>query len=316
MLVMLIMASCGKDSTAQQNSNSISGQSSARQADTNAITNEFGALVVQEGSHTYEAGNKPWSSWWFPARERFLFDRDDLDAPLVKYDEYVTRKYNVESQAARFEEDELYDSGQVPWAGLCHAWAVASVLHPEPNKVIIKNGVVFGVADQKAILLKSYERVSNLKIYGSRYDGSHGDNFNDIYPDQFHRFAQIFLQDQKKPFLMDYDPSYPVWTVPVYKVKFDISKENENSTLVRAWVTYASPHVAPEFVGTREVVKSYSYRLFGNWQGANFSVVDSEWIDESVYDHPDYVVSYPADVEKGSYNDELKMNLINDLLAY
>lgn len=315
-LSMLIMASCGKSSSNDQDGAYLSGQSSARTSETNSITNEFGSLSVREGSFTYEASTKPWSSWWFPLRERFMFDRAEIDAPLVKYDEYVTRKYDIKSEAAHFEETELYDSGQVPWAGLCHAWAVASVLHKEPNKVIVKNKIVFGIADQKALLLKSYESVSNLKIYGNRYNGSHGDNFNDIYPDQFHRFAQIHLLDQKKPFLMDYDPSYPVWTVPVYKVKFDITRETQNSVLVRAWATYASPHVSPEFVGTREIVKSYTYRLFGQWQGDSFSVVDSEWIEDSLYDHPDYVIAFPGDVKKGSYNTQLKTELIDELLAY
>lgn len=313
-MTMLVAASCGKDGEAGLSNANQLVQSTDRSADSNAVTNEFGKLYVQEGSFTYEADAKPWSSWWFPSLDRFMFERDDTDAPLVKYDEYVSRKYSVKSTAAEFEEVELYNPGEAPWAGLCHAWAVASVLHPEPSRAFVKNNVLFGVADQKALLLKSYESVSNLKIYGKRYDGNYGDDFRDVYPDQFHRFAQIYLSEQKKPFLMDYDPSYPVWTVPVYKAKFDITRETSNSVLVRAWATYASPHVAPEFVGTREIVKSYSYRMYGQWEGANFLAIDSEWIDESVYDHPDYMISFPSDVKKGSYNNELKIEYVEELL--
>lgn len=311
----ITLSSCGSDKDGAITSSPFM-QGSERNTETNAITNEFGALVVSEGEFTYEASTKPWSSWWFPSIDRFLFDRSDVDAPLIKYDNYVERKHNIKARSAEFEENELFNPSQAPWAGLCHAWAVASVLHREPDRIIQKQNLTFDVADQKALLLKSYESVGNLKIYGDRYDGQHNDNFDDIYPDQFHRFAQIHLLDQKKPFIMDYDPSYPVWTVPVYKIKFKVTRDSASSAQVKAWVTIASPFVKPNFIGTRGIVKTYTYNLYGEWKGSQFFVVDSEWTDLSIFDHPDYVIAYPKDAKKGSYNKQLNVEMISEILSY
>lgn len=309
----LALTSCGSDDGSSV-SYSRFEENNHRNSDEDAVTAEYGVLKVKEGDYTFQSEVTPWSSWWFPMRDRFLFDRNDADAPLVKYDSYVSRRHSIQSKAANYEEHELYNPAQAAWAGLCHAWAVASILHREPTRILTKERITFDVADQKALLLKSYENVGNLKIYGDRFDGQHDDNYNDIYPDQFHRFAQAHLEEQKKPFMMDYDASYPVWTVPVHKVKFSIKFDGPNTANVKAWVTFASPLVDAQFVGTREIVKTYTYRLYGNIDGNVMTVMDGEWTDASIQDHPDYVIAYPADVTRGSYNREIDIQMVDEIL--
>ncbi len=309
----LTLTACGKDDGSSV-SYSRFEENNQRTTDDDAVTNEYGALKVREGEYTFESEVTPWSSWWFPMRDRFLFDRNDSKAPLVKYDEYVSRRHSIDARAANYEEQELYNPAQAAWAGLCHAWAVASILHREPTRILRKENITFDVADQKALLLKSYENVGNLKIYGDRFDGQHDDNYDDIFPDQFHRFVQVHLEDMKKPFMMDYDASYPVWTVPVFKAKFSITFVSPTVADVKAWVTFASPLVDAQYVGTRDLVKTYTYRLYGNTEGGVFTAIDSEWTGASVHDHPDYVIAYPEGATRGSYNREIDIEMVDEIL--
>lgn len=319
-IILLILAislgGCGDDS-GESNSPAASFVNNRvvdRDMQTFDVTNKFGALNVMPGEFSYDSGTKPWSSWWYPTIDGDLFDDVDGVAPLLKYDEYVLLRHNQIVDSANYEQNVLFNPQQASWAGLCHAWAVASLLHKEPSRVISKEGILFSVADQKALLLKSYENVSKLDIYGKRYDGLHDNEFQDIYPDQFHRFLVHHLKEQGKPFIMDYDPSYPVWTVPVYLAKTKIQEVDSQTMSVTTWVTYASPFVEKNFVGTRHIVKAYHYNLYGSWNSGVFNVIDSEWTNSSLHDHPDYVIGFPENAVRGSYNKEFHVNRIDEIL--
>ena len=316
LLVSIIVASCNSNSDKivyKDNVNAYSTLSKNAQ-----VTTELGALTVREGDSLAETKIIPWSSWWFPTKDKYMFENANpkMLAPLEKYDLFVKENYGTDPESALFEKMEIYNPSEVNWAGLCHAWAMASVLHAEPKNAIMVKGIAFSVADQKALLLKSYENADGLKIYGSRNNGSYNDDFNDIYPDQFHRFVQVYLFEKHLPFLMDYDPSFPVWTVPVYNVKFSISKIDETSAHVKAWVTIATPFVDdPNYVGTKKSTKFYEYKLVGTWQGSDLIVTGGEWINDSVYDHPDYVIAYPDTVKRASRNTKLEIDKIDEIVG-
>lgn len=297
----------------------VNGNSTVRNDLFNGATKEHGTLSVREGQFTGESKIVPWSSWWFPANRRYLFDRSNEDtlAPLQKYDLYADRAHNADARSAEYEETNIFNPSEVAWAGLCHSWAVASVLHPEPISNFSTKGVSFTTGDQKALLLKSYENVSELKIYGQRFDGNRLDEYDDVFPDQFHRIVQVYLFEQKLPFLMDYDPSFSVWTVPVYITKFIIKKDGENSAFVQAWVTMASPFVdSPEFVGTKRIVKLYEYRLIGNWINGELKVASGEWLNDSRFDHPDYLIGYPKTAKRASLNKQLNSEFIDEIVTH
>ena len=317
----LALGGCGSDNDdkpvpVEQNVSVETGRVVDRDVKSFDVTDKFGQLTVKSGEFSYASDIKPWSSWWFPSIDRDLFNNDNGQAPLEKYDEYVLLRHDQAVEAAQFEESRLYNPQQASWAGLCHAWAVASILHREPSRVVSKEGMLFSILDQKALLLKSYENVSDLEIYGQRYNGLHDNDFHDIYPDQFHRFMLHYLRDEKKPFIMDYDASYPVWTVPVYIAKTNIVKVDSETLAVTTWVTYASPFVDKHFVGTRQIVKKYTYNLYGEWINGSFKVVDSEWTESSIHDHPDYVIGFPKTAKRSSYNTELKINYVDEILKY
>ncbi|MBC74556.1 MAG: hypothetical protein CME64_00920 [Halobacteriovoraceae bacterium] len=287
-----------------------------RSKNTFLVTEKYGALTVKEGVFSGESKIRPWSAWWYPINETTLFRNSDSQSTLEKLDYYSKMLFEQYTQAARFEEQKLYRPNEVGWAGLCHAWAIASVLHPEPTVEKLLGGVRLSTGDQKALLLKSYEKATGIAniMYGERYTGSRGDDYDDIYPDQFHRLVQHHVIENKKPFLMDYDPRHPVWTVPAYKVKFIIEKNDETSALVSAWITFASPHVDVQFVGTKRIVKGYKYLLKGNWSNGVLTVKSGEWIEESKNDHPDYLISFPDSIERGSRNPEIKTEIVDSIV--
>lgn len=292
--------------------------SGGRSDKTFLVTDKYGPLQVRVGEYLGEAATTPWSSWWYPLNDKTLFKNPNGGpSTLEKYDYYASVRFNEDTRAAQFEEQELYRPGEVNWAGLCHAWAIAAVLHPEPAVERSFGGVKWTVADQKALLLKSYERATGIAeiMYGGRYTGSRDDDYDDIYPDQFHKLAQNHLMENKRPFLMDYDARQPVWTVPVYKVRFFIEKRDEESALVSAWVTFASAQVKDlNFVGTKRVVKNYKYILKGKWSNGALNVKSGEWIEESSADHPDYLISFPDSIKRGSNNTEIKTSIVDSIV--
>ncbi len=289
-----------------------------RKRETFSATDKYGPLKVKVGEFVGESKVKPWSAWWYPLNERTLFYKTTGgSSPLEKYDYYSGRMFNVFSEAARYEEQELYRPNEVGWAGLCHAWAIASVLHPEPKEAKTIGGVKWSVGDQKALLLKTYEKAGGIAeiMIGDRFNGDRNDDYDDIYPDQFHKLVQNHLVENSTPFLMDYDPRFPVWTVPVYKVKFLIEKLNNTSAKVRAYITFASPHVNDHnYVGTKRVVKTYDYILTGQWANGTLNVTDGEWIEASKNDHPDYLIAFPSSIERGSLNKEINYEIVDSIL--
>jgi hypothetical protein len=318
LIVLIAVASCGSKTASEKIVyKDVVTDSSALNKST-PVTTELGGLTVQAGESIGQTKIIPWSSWWFPTKDKYLFENANAEvlAPLQKYDIFIKENYGADPESALFERMEIYNPSEVNWAGLCHAWAMASVLHAEPTTAVIKKGVVFSVADQKSLLLKSYENADGLKIYGTRYNGSYNDDFNDIYPDQFHRLAQVYLFEKHLPFLMDYDPSFPVWTVPVYNIKFKIIKLDETSAHVKAWVTIATPFVDdPNYVGTKISTKFYEYKLVGKWEGQDLKVTSGEWINDSVFDHPDYVIAYPDSVKRASRNTKLDISKIDEIVG-
>lgn len=290
----------------------------ARDSGTFKVTDKFGALKVREGEITGESKNTPWSAWWYPLNEKTLFYNNSGSAsPLEKYDFFAQKTTGNLVESAVFEQRNIFQPNEVAWAGLCHAWAIASVLHPEPKETKHLGGVKWSVGDQKALLLKTYEAAQGISdiMFGERYNGDRNDDYDDIYPDQFHRLLQHHLVENQKPALMDYDARSPVWTVPIYKVKFIIEKSDAETARVSAWVTFASPHVDDlDFVGTKRVVKNYTYILKGEWRGSEFLAKGGEWTEDSKTDHPDYLMSFPDSLKRGSRNTELNVEIVDSIL--
>ncbi|TDH69911.1 hypothetical protein CCR75_009718 [Bremia lactucae] len=112
------------------------------------------------------------------------------------------------------------------WFGICHAWAPAAILEPEPNCPVTHNGVTFQPLDLKGLITSVYDGAGVATVFtGIRYKGRgnatdpYGRYIDvaqrDINPALFHIAATNLLGLLNATFIVDVDASAEVWNQPV-----------------------------------------------------------------------------------------------------
>nr|AAP74660.1 elicitor-like transglutaminase M81B [Phytophthora infestans] len=118
------------------------------------------------------------------------------------------------------------------WLGICHAWAPAAILEPEPQCDVTKNGVTFHVMDIKGLLTSLYDGASIKTVFtGARFNGSD----SPANKDQYGRFTDASRRDlgagffhiaitnimakHNQPFVVDVTSGAEVWNQPVRSFK-------------------------------------------------------------------------------------------------
>jgi hypothetical protein len=286
-----------------------------------AATDTFGPLIVQIGNFSAKANVQPWSSWWYPRVDDSLFQGKNGElSPLEKYDQYTQKTLGTSAGAADFERTQLYDPRAESWAGLCDAWSFASLTMPEPKAPIVASGITFTVADQKALLLKTFENVDPASIthYGQRNDGSWDSVYEDIYPDQLHRFLLAGMFERHQAFVMDEDAGIEIWNTPVYQAEIKIDADPKDQTVlhVRTSLVSASSDVQdPNIVGTIPMIHVYTYDLHGMYlHNGDFLVDYGQWTDSSRWDHPDYVMTIPNKPKRASLNTKIDPAIVDRII--
>ena len=329
--VVALASACGRPGDPLTRWEDLSSAESApwvetRNPDLLSVTRERGPLRVRAGNQERESTRKPWSGWWLPVNSRYLFEGTrEKPAPLEKLDRW-NQKRGVTSQAADYERRMIYDPNAIAWEGSCDAWAIAALLEPEPLVPLSKDGVEFSVGDQKALLVKSYELAEGKKLYGQVFHGTREGIYDDLYPDQLHRFVETELIEQGRPFVLDKDPGVAVWNTPIWKGQIHV--EDDSSDLQVAHVTMtlwgADPWVrSMDEVGTRSIALEYTYDLVGERasDGA-LQVHYGFWTStpsgpNSVELHPDFVATVPDRVaQRGSRNPEIDPSAVDLLLKH
>jgi hypothetical protein len=307
-------------------------------------TTEFGPTLIPMAQLPIEtelvsAKKKPWSSHWFPRAEKDIFEDGRGGSPIEKYDLVRATLTNSASDAAAFERSR-HKPDAPKWEGLCDAWAIASLLFPEPTRSrtlrldggyhnFNNNRVTFSVGDQKALLLKSVEAISSagLKVYGQKFLGDFaGWIYPDLFPQELHRFVEKQLFEKREAFVMDHDPGVEVWNEPVFKGNYKITAlpGRSDAVNVRLWLYSAAPlrREEKDRVGTKEVTREYNYILYGKLDGQGNLVVDSgAWqkgdLVDSRRDHPDYVFTIPnlAAIVPASYNNQFDPAIVKQILG-
>ncbi len=296
-------------------------------------TQHYGPLTVQEGEYYAEADTKPWSSYWYPRADPILVKPTDANggqAILDKFDKYVSKVFGRPSTAAKMEIDlRLYDPDAAGWEGRCNAWAYASVFEPEPKLAEAGapvQGITFYTRDVKALMIKSYELVESgsatqlLKRFGQRYDGQ-GEDFEDLYPDQFHRILQAELYEKSRPIIMDHEAGVQVWNAPIWKANIVVEKDAEDGRIFHVTTTVLGVNslmVQPNYTGTWSTRFEYTYDLIGYPQSDRSLLVKyGRWTGRSKKDHPDFVVALPpkgTSIRHESINKQVTQEIISDIL--
>lgn len=226
---------------------------SAPEIMSSGFTNQLKALPL-EGQ--IEAGTKGWSSTYWPSKKAGIANRwnsplketfdykspsrervasmslEELKilSPAEKYDLLLGQydysfKRQVYSSTSRFAKD---------WAGICHGWAPAAMLHSEPKPKTLKNpdgiSIPFGSADIKGLLSYFYafytddqdtDQVGLRCYFGSWLGGAKGCN-DDLNAGAFHIIIGNKLGLAREGFLVDIDRYNEIWNQPAYGYKTQI----------------------------------------------------------------------------------------------
>jgi len=223
------------------------------------------------------------------------------------------------------ECDEDYD-GIETWWGLCHAWAPAAILEPEPGHSVTVNGVEFTVSDIKALLITMYDR-SSAHMLGGRCNDKEierddlgralNSECRDTNPGSFHVVIVNMLGKMKRAFAEDRTAGYQVWNQPIlgYQILNEevLDEEQAMTKLEHEGEKFHDVFDSPEAVSWRYVKMDVDYLsessadedgpLVPNIQNytrtdhyeyvleidADGNVVGGEWINYSQKTHPDFL---------------------------
>lgn len=247
------------------------------------------------------ATSLPWRGYWWPRKGT------PMVAPLVKYDNYVSRR-EANPGAAAWERARHGYTG-VNWAGHCNGWAAASILRSEPQvaKTDPTSGVTFSVSDQKGLLAELDYCVS-VAFFGNRNYGS-GNN-GDIRPELFHKTVLYYIGSLKKPVIMDYRSDASVDNHVVSAYSMQIQQNGANSQIVTATMTFHGyDKAATNSVGVApRYTRVYKYRLTTDASGR---AIGGSWISGN----PDFIWVPLSPARCSSNNPRLSSQWVSSILG-
>ncbi|TDH69904.1 hypothetical protein CCR75_002104 [Bremia lactucae] len=210
------------------------------------------------------------------------------------------------------------------WYGICHAWAPAAMLEPEPQCAVTHRGVIFQPTDLKALLTNVYDDALIATVFtGTRFNGgpdsidTYGRHVNgahrDLNPAFFHIVVANLLGTLNTTFIVDVTAGVEVWNQPVRGFKV---YETTALSLQEAAQTFYGLKRYPWNVAARSIVYmktrlSWVYETYTDGglvqsgqvdeytTGAYYTylleldargiIIGGEWVYESENNHPDFI---------------------------
>jgi hypothetical protein len=206
------------------------------------------------------------------------------------------------------------------WFGLCHAWAPASILEPEPLTPVVHGSIRFEVSDIKALLIACYHGTA-AQMVGSRNAERDLDlddrgratkaDARDVNPAAFHVLLTNLLGRESRTFCEDRTANYEVWNQPIQEFrvrKLEEVNEAAAAALVQVggdyrfneratrffhvetevdYITESPASTRPNADGiNQERTDPYAYVLETDASG---QILGGEWIGTSRGEHPDFL---------------------------
>ncbi|KAJ3087479.1 hypothetical protein HK102_011008 [Quaeritorhiza haematococci] len=194
------------------------------------------------------------------------------------------------------------------WFGICHAWAPAAILEPEPRCPVQMNGVTFKVMDMKALVTQVYDGANIETVFGGSRcndpnpakDGSgryEDYSCRDLTPDFFHVAVTNMMGTIRSAFIVDVVAADQVWnqgakiinpslqTYPFNRLaaslahvitRFGYIVESQND----------GPLVSGGQISAFTATAQYEYLLELDGSG---SIIGGEWVGDSKTNHPDFL---------------------------
>jgi hypothetical protein len=176
----------------------------------------------------------PWAAYWWAYTENGIASGKHTggQSPAGKYD---AARGNAGGKAQDWEI-KYHGAGVKDvqgWWGHCNGWCAAAALFPEPREPKKTNGIVFGIADQKALLSEA-GMYANYDFYGNRAERRLFPNgadldlaMDDVVPNQFFLLVTNYMGMNKKPLLFDRFTGDQVWNQPFAGYKFEYPKPED-----------------------------------------------------------------------------------------
>lgn len=230
--------------------------------------------LAQAETDSGQASVTPWSGFWWQHRS------GGLTGPLGKYDQVFG------SQSAGWEQSNHVATASADWFGHCHAWSASAVSEKEPQQVVARGGVQFGVGDQKGLLAALHSSdVANS--YGDRMaDGEGSEDPQDMSPELLWKVLQSYIKQKGIPIVLDLDAGDQVWNHPVYQYRVDFQNAGDGWVNGVMQIVAADDNVYPDFIGTQPKLQQYTFRL--RFVEGAIQVGSGQWTGASVNDHPDF----------------------------
>ncbi|WP_394831988.1 hypothetical protein LVJ94_36270 [Pendulispora rubella] len=304
-----------------------------------------------------EAAKIPWAGSYWPTFKdgiNYRWDGPNSDSPAKKYElafgrsgveDAVSRTSGVDAHGGRRSCTKSsqcdYNQGEacakrtgesrgrcIPtWFGICHAWAPAAILVPEPQHDVVKNGVTFHVPDIKALVSLVHESVTT-KFVSLRCNAEEGDMDPDEYgrprsdcrdtnPGTLHILLANYLGIRKQSFVEDRTYDYQVWNQPLRNFKVlsteTVTSQEANALVVGdsedassdylfnpkavtfvhvktevTYITESGPEEGHLASKIDEYTRGSRYDYVLELDG-NGEIIGGEWVGRSKSDHPDFL---------------------------
>lgn len=323
----------------------LKGYSIEEQNEVRKVTNLYGDLKIkptldEDGNAEWQGieltDDRPWSGYWYPFRYKDMFNGLASDSfkknasPLESFDR-ILESLGREPGAAEWEKKRQRSNVWESSDGLCDAWSVAAALTPEPNQSFKYEGVKLTPSHIKGLLVQKYSNYRKDR-FGISYQGFIDTDGlgQDLRPEAFHQLVTNMISEKKAP-IVDTDPNFPIWNMPMFKYEWKVvdDPENKNAYLVtaRAWYAKFRNKETNELTnyqigrGSDVYLPTYKYRLYFDSReaGDEKTIIYGEWIiDRAAGEHPDtvFMVKNGEDENIGPRNPFVAENLdvLNEIL--
>lgn len=217
----------------------------------------------------------PWSGYWWPYRFGGLATGADYrgrPAPLEKY--LMLTEGTTSGPLISWYLNRYYDPNALVWWGLCPYFSRAAILDAYEILPSSEDNFVLRVGDKKGLLTLCHDFVL-AEITASGRD-----------PVTLHYWLLEYIGRQGKAFMADLDPGDEIWYFPVYAYEMQTIRTSMTESVTVA-ISYADDGVHPDYMGTKEKGKKYTYTLSLN---ARSEITGGQWTGNSVIDHPAILV--------------------------
>lgn len=232
-------------------------------------------FFLSHPGYAAQANPVPWSGYWWSYRYGGLATGADYrgrPAPLEKY--LMLTEGVTAGPLITWYLNHYYNPNAERWHGLCPYFSRAAILDAYEILPSSEDNLVFRVGDKKGMLTLCHDFVL-AEVTATGRD-----------PVNLHYWLLEYIGRQGQSFMADLDSGEEIWYFPIYAYDMQTIRTSMSES-VTVTIYYADDNVHPDYMGTRQKLKTYTYTLSLNARG---EITGGQWTGYSVIDHPAILV--------------------------